>query len=136
ILNAARTILHKKGLTAVTTGSIARQAGVPVGSIYQYFPNKQAVLFALYDSYLSQMRTVMEEFEQEAYLALDWREFFSELLFNIKSKEERDASELELYKAIMLYPELRDIEQRYGQESVNFMVKHLRRLGAKGSVKR
>jgi AcrR family transcriptional regulator len=48
ILEAARQLL-REGPDAVTTTAIAERAGVSVGSLYRYFPNKEAVLAALYD---------------------------------------------------------------------------------------
>lgn len=133
ILRAAETLLREQGLAAVTTSSIARKAGLPVGSIYQYFPNKKAVFFSLYDAYLQQIRTLMDVLDQDSYLEMSWVEFFTELFFAVKNLERRDTSELELFKAIWLCPELQAIDQQHGQETVNFMVKHLQRLGARGS---
>ena len=47
ILEAAARILSVEGPRRLTTNRIARRAGVSVGSLYQYFPNKQAVVRAL-----------------------------------------------------------------------------------------
>jgi AcrR family transcriptional regulator len=47
ILFAASHILRSEGARAVTTERIARCAGVSIGSLYQYFANKQAILAAL-----------------------------------------------------------------------------------------
>ena len=47
ILEAALQVLAKEGATRFTTTRVAEKAGVSVGSIYQYFPNKAAILFRL-----------------------------------------------------------------------------------------
>ena len=47
ILEAAIRVLSREGARAFTTIRVAREAGVSVGSLYQYFPNKQALLFRL-----------------------------------------------------------------------------------------
>ena len=47
ILMAAAHILKREGFTHMTTNRIAEKAGVSVGSIYQYFPNKEAIVAAL-----------------------------------------------------------------------------------------
>ena len=47
IVEAAARILETAGLTGYTTNAIAEQAGVSVGSLYQYFPNKDAITRAL-----------------------------------------------------------------------------------------
>lgn len=48
ILDATAEVLEKVGTEALTTNLIARTARVNVATLYQYFPNKQAVLLALY----------------------------------------------------------------------------------------
>lgn len=47
IIEAASQILQREGEDAVTTGRIAERAGVSIGSLYQYFPNRDAILIAL-----------------------------------------------------------------------------------------
>lgn len=47
ILEAAVQVLAKEGAQRFTTARVAERAGVSVGSIYQYFPNKAAILFRL-----------------------------------------------------------------------------------------
>jgi len=47
ILQAAIRVLERDGAAAFTTVRVAAMAGVSVGSLYQYFPNKEAILFRL-----------------------------------------------------------------------------------------
>jgi AcrR family transcriptional regulator len=47
ILDAALQVLAKEGAQRFTTARVAERAGVSVGSLYQYFPNKAAILFRL-----------------------------------------------------------------------------------------
>jgi AcrR family transcriptional regulator len=47
ILTAAAHILVANGYDRTTTARVARRAGVSVGSLYQYFPNKEALIAAL-----------------------------------------------------------------------------------------
>ncbi|MER9870486.1 TetR family transcriptional regulator [Mesorhizobium sp. M0136] len=47
ILQAAVQVLAKEGAQRFTTARVAEKAGVSVGSLYQYFPNKAAILFRL-----------------------------------------------------------------------------------------
>ena len=44
IIEAAGEILRMQGVDAVTTRNVAARAGVSVGAVYQYFPNKEAIL--------------------------------------------------------------------------------------------
>jgi AcrR family transcriptional regulator len=47
ILAAAADIVSGRGLEAVTTNAVAARAGISIGSLYQYFPHKAALLAAL-----------------------------------------------------------------------------------------
>jgi len=47
ILEAAIRVLSREGAARFTTARVAETAGVSVGSLYQYFPNKEAILFRL-----------------------------------------------------------------------------------------
>src|SRR6187551_1128701 len=47
VLKAAVQVLAKEGAARFTMARVAEKAGVSVGSLYQYFPNKAAILFRL-----------------------------------------------------------------------------------------
>jgi len=47
VLEAAIQVLAEEGAQRFTTARVAERAGVSVGSLYQYFPNKAAILFRL-----------------------------------------------------------------------------------------
>lgn len=55
ILDAAAELLIDRGFDAVTTNLIADRAGIPVGSIYQFFPNKFSIFYMLAIRYLEQI---------------------------------------------------------------------------------
>src|SRR5712664_4973758 len=47
ILEATAQILEAGGLPAFTTNAVAERAGVSIGTLYQYFADKNAILLAL-----------------------------------------------------------------------------------------
>lgn len=47
LLEAAARVLQERGLEGYTTNAVAERSGVSVGSLYQYFPNKDALMSAL-----------------------------------------------------------------------------------------
>jgi AcrR family transcriptional regulator len=51
ILEASARILETEGLPGFNTNAVARKAGVSIGSLYQYFPNKDAILLGLISSF-------------------------------------------------------------------------------------
>lgn len=59
MLDAAIVILQRGGIAAITTNHIAETAGVSIGSVYQYFPNKHALFVALHERHINQVDEVM-----------------------------------------------------------------------------
>jgi AcrR family transcriptional regulator len=54
ILQAAAQVFERHGYAAGTTNRIAQRAGVSIGTLYQYFPNKDAILVALVHQHLAE----------------------------------------------------------------------------------
>src|SRR5262245_2595951 len=71
ILTAADEILATDGVEALTIRRLAQQAGVQVGSIYQFFSDKSAVIAALAMHYMDEFETLMDELVAKA-IATDW----------------------------------------------------------------
>lgn len=59
LLDAAAALLERDGFTGVTTVAIARQAKAAVGTVYDYFPNKEAVLEALLERYRQRLQAAL-----------------------------------------------------------------------------
>ena len=49
ILEAAVRVLRRQGATGFTTTRVAEVAGISVGSLYQYYPNKASLLFRVHE---------------------------------------------------------------------------------------
>jgi AcrR family transcriptional regulator len=60
ILQAAAELIGDEGIARTTTNRIADRAGVSIGSLYQYFPNKKAIL-----------ATLLERHRREAHAVID-----------------------------------------------------------------
>lgn len=54
IFNATIQVLLAEGAPRLTTTRVAERAGVSVGTMYQYFPHKQALLYAVVQQHLSE----------------------------------------------------------------------------------
>jgi AcrR family transcriptional regulator len=62
ILDAAANLFSDKGFENTTTNEIAAQAGMAVGSLYQYFRNKEAIVTALMERYVASAEAFTETF--------------------------------------------------------------------------
>lgn len=67
ILQAAAHILTRQGYDALTTNHIAERAGVSIGSLYQYFPNKDAILMALARRHLDDIERTIDDAMAQAH---------------------------------------------------------------------
>ena len=61
LLDATAQVLVERGYARLTTNAVAERAGVSVGSLYQYFPNKDALVAALHERHVQRVLAVMEK---------------------------------------------------------------------------
>jgi len=61
ILDAMARVLVERGYAKTNTNLVAEAAGISVGSLYQYFPNKDALIFALRERHVARMLTLFED---------------------------------------------------------------------------
>ncbi|MGK5693072.1 TetR family transcriptional regulator [Streptomyces sp. URMC 128] len=61
LLEAAATVFSTTGYTAASTNAIAREAGVSPGTLYQFFPNKEAIAIELGSRLMHEMRQSYDE---------------------------------------------------------------------------
>lgn len=61
IFEATIQVLLDEGLQRLTTIRVAERAGVSVGTLYQYFPQKQALLFAVLQRHLERVVRAIED---------------------------------------------------------------------------
>lgn len=113
ILEAAAQVLAKEGAQRFTTARVAEKAGVSVGSLYQYFPNKAAILFRLQsDEWLQTtdlLRSILEDAERpllerlrvlvHAFIRSECEEAQMRVALNDTAPLYRDAPEAQQAKA-------------------------------------
>jgi AcrR family transcriptional regulator len=72
LLDVAAQVFAEVGFEAATTNAIAARAGMSPGSLYQFFPNKDAIAEALADRFVERLRETQAVFGPEIeYLPLD-----------------------------------------------------------------
>jgi AcrR family transcriptional regulator len=91
ILGAAARILVEDGYSAMTTNDVAAAAGVSIGSLYQYFPNKDALLRALVERHLDAVECALAtraaQWRDELPDPDEWASSFVELLVQANNSE-------------------------------------------------
>ncbi len=139
ILASTRTLIFQHGLDALTTNQIAEHAGIPVGSVYQYFPNKQAIVYALIQDWLSVLEDKLEAFPMEEHLEKGRDYALKQMSMTVTVPStfdyERKLGRI-LLGAIELYPELRELNDAHVDFCVESSVRFLKAAGSKWSVAR
>lgn len=79
LLQATARVLSREGYDRASTNRIAEVAGVNIGSLYQYFPNKDALVAALIDRHLEELGRVMGD-SMTMLLALPLEQAMSEVV--------------------------------------------------------
>lgn len=129
ILGATRDLLERDGLQKLTTNHIAREAGVDVASLYQYFGSKEAVLYTLAEQWVQQIQAIyarrLATLEQDTALVASLRAIFAELdglpgtAWNWKH----------LASAMAVVPVLVELEAEHETRTAQFWMAWLRRHG-------
>lgn len=85
ILEATVQVLDREGLEAATTTRVAEVAGVSVGSLYQYFSHRDAILNALQDREFERTLRLLQDVLANANLAKNPRETVSAVVQGLAS---------------------------------------------------
>src|SRR5580698_8674389 len=97
ILDAVVRILKREGVAAVTTNHVAEVAGVSIGSVYQYFPDKRAIFSALHQRHIQQIDRIVETTLVE-HAASSMDEFVSAM---VEAMIDAHKTDPELYELLM-----------------------------------
>lgn len=71
ILDAAARILAQQGRDALNTNLVAEKAGVSIGSLYQYFPNRDAIIAAVADRHFHRLFHHVADLDLKADISLE-----------------------------------------------------------------
>lgn len=83
ILDVAEQLLIAEGYAATTTNAIAKGAKVSIGSLYQFFPDKTAILHALTTRYMTLLQERFKEFHRAQALALSLPDYVDQVIDGI-----------------------------------------------------
>jgi AcrR family transcriptional regulator len=125
LLRAAAAVFGRLGYHETTTNAIAAEAGVSPATLYQFFPNKEAIASALASKYAREMAEAERAIDAEG--ALSFTEAIHELI-NVCMTFNRTRPEFHtLVLDAPLSPTAREDKQALGQVFVDFIAARLRR---------
>jgi AcrR family transcriptional regulator len=107
ILAITGRLLDEFGADAITTNLIAKAAGVNVATLYQYFPNKRAILVQLFLRQAEQRKRMVEEaFARSVASGSDWQTAISAAIDAVHSVRQDAPGVLPLRQAMRSDPAL------------------------------
>jgi AcrR family transcriptional regulator len=122
ILDAGRQVLIERGYDGATTNRIAEVAGISPGSLYQYFPNKEAIIAAIVDAHTDHVvRSVTTRLVEQVGQPEDLgslREVLAILLDAMAEQPELLRALIEHTPRLGLGNKIADFEQRVGELAI------------------
>ena len=93
IVEAAARVFEERGYAGANTNRIAERAGVSIGSLYQYFPNKESILAVLLEQHTQEVANAVEAIRrhvaEEPHDLVGLLEHFVEDMVELHSKNPR-----------------------------------------------
>lgn len=80
MLAAASALIAEQGSDAMRMGEVAEKAGVSIGSLYQFFPDKRAIVWALAERYTAESQACISAALKDVSDAEGFKSAFSELV--------------------------------------------------------
>jgi AcrR family transcriptional regulator len=111
VLDAAEVLLVREGADALTTTRIAAAADIAVGSLYQYFPDKGAIVDALARRYLDEFEWVMGQLGERA-VAERWDDLPGRLIDAFADRYRAEPGYRALWYGRDFTPALREADRR------------------------
>jgi len=136
ILDTALELLEEGGADGLTTKRLAERAGIRVRSVYRYFPNKLAVIYAVAER--------MAEREREAFVAglalsgaeVPWRLALRRAFAAYDAAAGNEPGLLAVRRAVQISPALRAIDDRLNVALAEVWAEDLRIRGMRGGPAR
>jgi AcrR family transcriptional regulator len=110
LLDAADRLLAREGLLAFNTNAIAAEAGIDIASLYQYFPGKESIAYALLERRCLALQARCELWRFEA-VSTPLSQLLEQLLLALYPPDGSAWSFPELEPLIASVPELRELTE-------------------------
>lgn len=133
ILEVTAELLEEVGFDALTTILIARRMGISVGTLYHYFPNKHAIMYAMAERWLQEVERSLDEVGSWPLAKLSLAQFVNRLVERQLAAYRAQQGILHLVQAMFSIPELRELDQRHDALVIERMTGVFARYGLRGT---
>ena len=129
ILDTTAELLEKVGIDDLTTVLIAKTLNISVGSLYHYFPNKIAILYALAQRWLDEITLALDDIDTTLVDHEDLTHFTERSIERLLEVYRRQRGILHLVQAMFSIPELRELDEAHDEFMIDRFRKMFIRLG-------
>lgn len=129
ILEVAAELLEKLGPATLTTIRIAEDVGISVGTLYHYYPNKEAILHAMGQRWLQQMAQTLKQDEQQS--PADLNDFVQLFVSHMHQLYRKQRGILHLVQGMFAIPQLMPLDEQHDELVINHVASRLEELGVK-----
>ncbi|MDH3641175.1 MAG: TetR/AcrR family transcriptional regulator [Gammaproteobacteria bacterium] len=130
VLSASVEVLRHKGIDGLSIREVARTAGVSVGTIYEYFPSRHALLFWVAEQRLKERLDVFDGVFSEENFDRPLDSLISEYLDAMKNSDMYSRLDLEIRAAEERDQQLGEYTARYRQQLTDRYIRTWKRYGA------
>jgi AcrR family transcriptional regulator len=116
VLDAAVRLIEQDGVERATTRRIAVAAGVSIGAVYEYFPNKESIVLHLGTSWLRRIREVVDALHPSRSAIPDLLGYLNRMMSDVERLYRDQPGLLAVVRLIGAIPELREAEQAHDVE--------------------
>ncbi len=125
LLNVTEALLEEPGLDRLTTVLIANRAGLSVGTLYEYFPNKHAILFALANRWIEKMENMIAGNEVEERGFRSWTEWYLSYANATRELYREEKGLVRYYDMLVSVLELRELDLKLDELVVAYLSRSL-----------
>jgi AcrR family transcriptional regulator len=118
LLTSAARLFESEGFDRVTTTSIAEAAGLSVGAVYEYFPNKDAILLALGSAWMMRIREGLDELHPSRSAIPDFATYSRRAMALTEQCYRNQPGLGAVINSLSAIPALRAIEQEHDEHVV------------------
>jgi AcrR family transcriptional regulator len=128
ILGVTAELLEEVGQDDLTTILVAKRAGVSVGTLYHYFPNKYAIMYALAEQWVGEMDVALQALEIEPVESYSVKRFVESSVERILAVYTNQQGLLPLVQAMYGVPELKELDLVHDELIITSMARMFQRM--------
>ncbi len=135
IIDVTGELLERVGFDDLNTIVIAKEVGISIGSLYHYFPNKHAILYAMGLRWLDGIEVVLKQYESWEIESMDLQVLVENMLSTNFKVYKKQKAILTLVQAMFSVPELRELDRQHDTMVITSIAQVFKRLGIKSQLK-